>query len=283
LKLNDLHLLYKETLVQLYPGTEISSFFYLLCEEILNFDKATVALEYNMSLSKNDLAEFTTYLTRLKTGEPIQYCIGKTNFYGFDFFVTHDTLIPRPETEELVEWIIDDLKEINTHVKIIDIGTGSGCIAISLSKELKNATVSALDFSIKALKIAENNTNHNQAVVTFHHIDILATASLPDNYDVIVSNPPYVKQDKKAEMHQNVLKFEPENALFVPNHDPLVFYRKIGVLAQKHLKRGGYLYFEINQHLGQQTIDLLTKELNFTAPILQKDFLGNDRMLRVQK
>ena len=281
MKLNELHKRYKTKLEKHYPVEEISSFFYLLCDAILGFDRTTIALEPAFFVQKKECVLFEKALGRLAAKEPIQYIIGKTHFYGLDFTVTPDTLIPRPETEELVAWILTENNKNTTTLDILDIGTGTGCIAISLAKNLPQVTVSALDFSAEALIIANENATKHTVSVDFHKIDILTTKVLPKKYNIIVSNPPYVKNNEKKEIAPNVLKYEPHEALFVSNTNPLIFYEKIGHLALKNIKKGGYLYFEINQYLGKETLELL-KNIGFRNLELRKDFLGNDRMIRVQ-
>ena len=280
LKLNELHKVFKSTLKEHYPVTEISSFFYLLCDSILGFDRVSIALKFDFFVQKKELLFFEKALEKLSKHHPIQYIIGTAHFYGLDYIVTLDTLIPRPETEELVDWVLSENNK-DKNLSILDIGTGTGCIAISLAKNLPQATVSALDFSEKVLIIAHKNATKHKVSIDFHKIDILTTKTLPKKYDVIISNPPYVKNKEKKGMAANVLVHEPHSALFVSDTNSLLFYEKIGRLAMKNLKKGGYLYFEINQYLGQETIALL-KELGFKNVELRKDFLENDRMIRVQ-
>lgn len=192
-------------------------------------------------------------------------------------------LVPRPETEELVDWIIDENRD-KPHLQILDIGTGSGCIAISLAKNLKETQVTAIDVSVKALEIASQNALYNKAEINFIQADILKTENLMPNlslspFDIIVSNPPYVRHLEKTSISRNVLDFEPHLALFVEDNDALLFYRKIAQLALQNLKPNGKLYFEINQYLGQEMVNLLAS-LGFVAITLKKDIYGNDRMIR---
>ncbi len=280
LKLNELHTIFKSTLKEHYPVTEISSFFHLLCESILGFDRVTIAIKFDFFVQKKELLFFEKALEKLSKHHPIQYIIGTAHFYGLDFIVTPDTLIPRPETEELVDWVLSDNNK-DENLSILDIGTGTGCIAISLAKNLPQATVSAIDFSNKALHIAQKNAATHTVSIDFQKIDILTTKTLPQKYDIIVSNPPYVRNIEKKEIADNVLEHEPHSALFVSDTNPLLFYEKIGRLAMKNLKKDGYLYFEINQYLGKETLVLL-KELGFINAELRKDFLENDRMIRIQ-
>ena len=220
-------------------------------------------------------------MEELKKEVPIQYLLGKTHFYGLDFEVNENVLIPRPETEELVEWIINENKAIDKKkkVKILDIGTGSGCIAISLAKNLPNAEVYAIDVSKKALETAKRNAISNNVEIIFMLKNVLELEILKSNYDIIVSNPPYVRNLEKEEIKKNVLDYEPHLALFVEDNDALIFYRKIASLAQKNLLENGQLYFEINQYLGKEMTDLL-EEMNFKNIELRKDIYDNDRMIK---
>jgi release factor glutamine methyltransferase len=268
-------------LSELYPETEIQSFFHLLIDFRLHLSRIEIALQPNFEIQKEDLEFLQKSISDLKKHIPIQYIIGTTEFYGLPFLVNEHVLIPRPETEELVSWIIESLKieSRKSKVHILDIGTGSGCIPISLAKNIPNATVSAIDISLEALKTAKNNAQLNKTDVNFIEKDILNTAELPETYDIIVSNPPYVRELEKAEMHKNVLAHEPHLALFVTNENPLLFYDKIAELAKKHLSKNGNLYFEINQYLGYETIELL-KQKGFSNIELRKDIFGVDRMIK---
>lgn len=226
--------------------------------------------------------KFQKAILRLKIHEPIQYIIGETEFYGLPFKVNKHTLIPRPETEELVEWIYSEFSNQQSTInnqQFLDIGTGSGCIAISLAKYLPNSKVSALDISEEALKIARENAETNKVEVDFFQKDILAAETLPKKYDVIISNPPYVRELEKKQMQQNVLKHEPESALYVGNEDPLLFYRTISHLAKKHLNPEGKLFFEINEYLADELTALLEDE-GFKNIQVKKDIFGKDRMIK---
>jgi release factor glutamine methyltransferase len=223
-------------------------------------------------------------LEQLKKEIPIQYILGVTHFYGLEFEVNSAVLIPRPETEELVDWIVQKskIKNQKSKIKILDIGTGSGCIAIALAKNLPNAQVFALDVSEKALATAKKNAEKNQVQLSFIHQSILETEDLAQEFDIIVSNPPYVRELEKHEIKNNVLDNEPHLALFVEDNDALIFYRKIAQLAQKNLKSEGQLYFEINQYLGKETLNLLL-EMGFKNCELRQDIYGNDRMIQCSK
>jgi len=270
------------TLTPLFPATEIETFFFLLMEELLGMQRIDTVLKASEEISTDKLVALKEALKRLEEEEPIQYILGTTEFYGLPFIVTPDTLIPRPETEELVTWVLESLSPTE-NTTILDIGTGSGCIPIALKKKAKNTIVSAIDVSKEALVIAEKNALKNETNIQFHQADILATSSLSftntEKFDVIVSNPPYVRELEKAEISNNVLQNEPHLALFVSNENPLLFYSKIAELAAKHLTENGLLFFEINQYLGNETAAMLA-EKGFSDIELRKDIFKNDRMLK---
>jgi release factor glutamine methyltransferase len=268
-------------LASIYDEGEAESFFYLILEEKKQLRRVDLALQPELKITTEEIALWNSLLEQLKLEKPIQYLLGKTSFYGLDFEVNKHVLIPRPETEELVDWIIknQNSKVKNGSLKILDIGTGSGCIAISLAKNLPNATVFAIDVSEQALATAQKNANLNNVTITFISQNILDTKDLNQEFDIIVSNPPYVRNLEKEEIKKNVLDNEPHLALFVENNDALLFYRIIAELAQKNLKKPGELYFEINQYLGKETTDLLEK-MSFMQIELRKDIYDNDRMIK---
>ncbi|KAF2517384.1 peptide chain release factor N(5)-glutamine methyltransferase [Flavobacterium foetidum] len=267
-------------LAPLYDAYEAESFFYLILENKHKLRQIDLALNHELFFSDEDFTVWNSLLKQLKNEVPIQYLLGKTSFYGLDFEVNENVLIPRPETEELVEWIIDENASADKtrKLKILDIGTGSGCIAISLAKNLPNADVYAIDVSKKALETAKRNALNNNVEVTFMFKNILDLEIMKYDYDIIVSNPPYVRNLEKEEIRKNVLDYEPHLALFVEDNDALIFYRKIASLAQKNLLENGQLFFEINQYLGKETVDLLEK-MNFRNIELRKDIYDNDRMI----
>ncbi|CAM4303073.1 peptide chain release factor N(5)-glutamine methyltransferase [Flavobacterium terrigena] len=260
--------------------SEIESFFFILTEYLHNLKRIDVSLNPDFDVSEADLEKWKIIISELKTEKPIQYITGEAWFYGLRFEVNENTLIPRPETEELVEWIIESTKlEVGSaKLNILDIGTGSGCIPISLKKEIPNAIVSAIDVSEKALEMAQKNASDNEVEVNFMLKNILETDSLDEKYNIIVSNPPYVRNLEKQEIKKNVLDYEPHLALFVEDSDALLFYRKIAQLALTSLAPKGKLFFEINQYLGKETVELL-ENLGFKNIELRKDFVGNDRMI----
>lgn len=279
----------------IYGFDEAESFFYLILEDKFQMKRLDLALDPTFEFSAEALNVWEELITELKAEIPIQYLLGNTEFFGLPFLVNKNVLIPRPETEELVDWIIKEeierLKEEKIEgfkdgkierqgeVKILDIGTGSGCIAISLAKNIPNARVFAIDVSTQALEVAQKNAELNEVSVTFLEKNILETEDLLEQFDIIVSNPPYVRNLEKQEIKKNVLDNEPHLALFVEDNDALVFYRKITELATKNLNKGGKLYFEINQYLGAEMITLLN-ENGFEFVSLRKDIYGNDRMTR---
>jgi release factor glutamine methyltransferase len=263
-----------------YDAYEAESFFYLILEDKHKLRQIDLALNHELTFSESDFAVWDLLLAQLKKEVPIQYLLGKTNFYGLDFEVNENVLIPRPETEELVEWIVNENSKVDKAktIKILDIGTGSGCIAISLAKNIPNAQVYAMDVSKKAIETAKRNAVNNKTDITFILQDVLNAEELKCNFDIIVSNPPYVRNLEKEEIKKNVLDYEPHLALFVEDNDALVFYRKIAALAQNNLLENGQLYFEINQYLGCEMKDLLEK-MNFKNIELRKDIYDNDRMI----
>jgi release factor glutamine methyltransferase len=271
---------FTQELKPIYDEGEIESFFYLILENKHQLKRIDLALNPDLEFSESELPIWNIILEQLKEEIPIQYILGETHFYGLDFEVNSNVLIPRPETEELVYWIISNNQAIeqSNNPKILDIGTGSGCIAISLAKNISNAQVFAIDVSEDALATAKRNAKRNDVEVTFLQKNILKTDDLQQQFDIIVSNPPYVRNLEKKEIKKNVLDNEPHLALFVDDNDALLFYRKIAQLAQKNLSQNGKLYFEINQYLGKDMIDLLQK-MNFKNVELRKDIYGNDRMI----
>lgn len=314
--IKDFKLHFKNSLSEIYPTKEIDSFFFILIEEYLGLQRIDTVLEPDFKIDEQKLPILKNALERLKKEEPIQYIIGKTEFYGLPFFVDENTLIPRPETEELVEWVLLEVSKFQSFkgakleneksIQILDIGTGSGCIPISLAKNISEVKIAAIDVSVDALKIAKKNAALNKVNVSFIEADILKTTSLnvfakeerlkqsvnlkngitssksplkDIKFDVIISNPPYVRELEKVEIQNNVLQNEPHLALFVSNENPLIFYDKIADLAIKYLTKKGLLFFEINQYLGKETVKLL-QDKGFKNIELRKDLFGNHRMIK---
>jgi release factor glutamine methyltransferase len=297
-----------QELSSLYDEKEIESFFYLILENFHQIKRIDLALNPQMRMNDKQLLHWESILSDLKKQKPIQYILGETEFYGLPFLVNENTLIPRPETEELVELIIKQNSKseippepkvngakLNSKLKILDIGTGSGCIAISLVKNISNVEVYAIDISEEALETAKKNAQINQVEIHFIQADILKINNLEQlptsnpklethnpkletQFDIIVSNPPYVRNLEKQEINPNVLEYEPHLALFVEDDDALLFYRKIAQLALKSLSPNGRLYFEINQYLGKETVELI-ESFGFKNVVLHKDIYGNDRMI----
>lgn len=272
---------YHRELAGLYPKSEIDSFLSILFKHIINKSRLELALRPDIELSVAQQNEFAYALNRLKKEEPIQYIIGETEFYGLKFLVNKSVLIPRPETEELVDWMLKDAASAPPQ-KILDMGTGSGCIAITLAKHLPNVQVSAWDVSDQALGVAAKNAEDNKVAIDFEEEDILKYTNPQSlGLDWIVSNPPYVRNVERTEMKANVLEYEPHLALFVEDEDPLLFYRKIIDFALVHLMPKGRIYFEINEFLKEDLIDLMHQK-QIENYEFRKDFLGKYRMLRIE-
>lgn len=267
----------KEELGSYYNEGEVTALTRIIATEILGIAPATYYLKDCVTLSTEEEATLSATIERLKRHEPIQYIQGYTEFCGLKFKVNRATLIPRPETSELVEWIAGYHK--GKAVNILDIGTGSGCIAVSLAHRLSLSNATAWDISPEAIATAAENSKENKTKVTFEIVDILTHCPAEKQFDVIVSNPPYIKENEKSAMHKNVLDWEPHTALFVPNNDPLIFYRTIAQKAMTMLTTGGTLYFEINRAHGAETMNMLA-DFGYKNIELRQDFAGNDRMIK---
>ena len=288
-----------------------------MMEHYLGLERFALALNPNLIITKEEEHPFFEGLAELRLERPLQYILGKAHFMEMDFVVNENVLIPRPETEELVRWILEEVQSIkykvlsrkleirntkneirnikeeeesgnkegrefgtqSSELRILDIGTGSGCIAISLAKNLPNAKVYALDVSEEALEVAKENAAQNGVEVHFVQADIMTAKSIEGKFDIIVSNPPYVRELEKAEIQNNVKRYEPDLALFVSDEDPLIFYKHIVQFALRNLKKDGLLFFEINQYMGKETQQVL-EEQNFSEIELRKDMFGNDRMVK---
>jgi release factor glutamine methyltransferase len=280
-----------DSLQNIQEEHEIESFFFILTEYLHQLKRVDVALHPNFELSEYDVEKWNTILAQLQQEKPIQYITGEAWFYGMKFQVNENTLIPRPETEELVDWILNSpITQYPSPITILDIGTGTGCIPIALKANVPQANVSAIDVSEKALELAKRNAMLNKVEINFIQANILEVedlskipnSKLQTNFDIIVSNPPYVRNLEKQEIKKNVLDYEPHLALFVEDTDALLFYRKIAQLALKNLSPNGLLFFEINQYLGKETVELL-ENLGFKNIELKKDMFGNDRMVKSEK
>ncbi|MDG1729073.1 MAG: peptide chain release factor N(5)-glutamine methyltransferase [Algibacter sp.] len=277
MKLKEIKSTFHQELDVIYPSEEVNSFFYMLIDHYYNIPRITLVIEPDYTI--DDTESILKALELLQQQKPIQYIIGETEFFGLPFKVNKNVLIPRPETEELVERVIKQADH-SKHIKILDIGTGSGCIAIALAKNLPNAEVYALDVSTKALKIAKYNAEFNAVHIEFVEADILKIRHVQDlKFDIIVSNPPYIREQEKTFMKPNVLNNEPHLALFVQDENPLIFYEAITHFAVSNLIEQGMLYFEINEYLGKNMIELLNDN-NFRDIELKQDIFKKDRMIK---
>lgn len=263
-----------------YTQSEVSALTRIIATEMLGVAQMTYFLKDDVTLKAEQEAMLFNAIERLKKQEPIQYIQGYSDFCGLRFKVTSATLIPRPETSELVEWIASEYS--GKIVNILDIGTGSGCIAISLAHKLPKSNVTAWDISTAALAVAAENSHNNGTEVTFERVDILSYEPKSAQFDIIVSNPPYIKENEKSAMHNNVLDWEPHTALFVPDSDPLLFYRTIAEKGLQMLAPSGTLYFEINRAHGAETMKMLA-DYGYTDIELRKDFADNDRMIKATR
>lgn len=267
----------KQELAPFYPEPELEGFVRIIMETVNGLSFTQMVLNRDQVLPSEKLEQVTEVVRRLKNYEPIQYVLGQTEFFGLCLKVSPAVLIPRPETEELVDWVLSEVRPGT--LSVLDVGTGSGCIALALKNRLPLARVSAVDISEEALELARQNAAENCLEVDFRREDILKwEASFWSEYDVVVSNPPYVRNSEKAQMEKNVLEYEPETALFVSDEDPLVFYRAIAGFAARYLKPGGHLFFEINEFLGEEMKRLLL-ELGFVGLQLRTDVNGRPRMI----
>ena len=279
----DIRNYYCEQLCSIYDRDEANAMILILFEHYFNISRVKMALEPELRLSESEMLTFHFAVKDLLKNKPLQYIIGETEFCDLKFKVNAHTLIPRPETSELVTKIIESQKpKAKSQKSILDIGTGSGCIAISLAKHISDSKVYAIDISEKALETAKTNAINNNVDVTFIHDDILSLRNNIDtNFDIIVSNPPYVRELEKAEMRDNVLNWEPHTALFVSDNDPLIFYRNILEFAKTHLNENSEIWFEINEYLGKEMTELC-KTMGFSDVEIYKDFRGKERVVLVR-
>ena len=268
----DIRPFFLEKLASVYGEKEANSMSYWSIESVLGFSKSDCIIQQDALVSETQKLKLLEIVSRLAEEEPLQYILGTAEFMSLEFKVNKHTLIPRPETEELVHWVLQE-----DFTSALDIGTGSGCIAISLAKQSK--AISALDFSKEALEVAKDNAINNEVAIDFIHADILQKPALQQTFDVIVSNPPYVLESDKKLMHTNVLKHEPHTALFVEDEEALVFYNSIADFAQNHLNENGKLFFEIHENKGEEVLQML-QEKGFSKLELRKDMQGKDRMVK---
>ena len=275
--ISELKEFFKNQLSEIYADSEISELFSIFCNQILGMDKFELRISQHHIISEEQTRVFKQLISELKTGKPYQQILGETEFYGLKFFVDENVLIPRPETEELLELTISEIQKRNLKSsKIIDIGTGSGIIPIVLKNKLPQAKVSAIDYSEKALETAKKNADFHNLDINFIHQNYLQE-NLSEVYDVIISNPPYIGMDEESEIADSVKEFEPKMALFSPTSNPLIFYEKIAEDCKNHLAENGMVFLEINQKLGEETKALFTDVLS--EVYLVKDISGNDRFV----
>lgn len=270
----------KQQLQGQYPDAEIRSFINLLLQKVTGFNRTQLIVNKNTIFSEEQTVLVQAFVEKLKKFVPLQYVLGETEFYGLQFQLTPEVLIPRPETEELIEWIAN-LENQHSHISILDLGTGSGCIAISLKNIFENASVFATDISDNALRVAHLNGHNLNLKVHFYQSDILKMQPEKNRWDVIVSNPPYIPVAEMKEMLANVVDYEPHTALFVPNEKPLLFYDAIAEYALNSLKPSGKLFFEIHRDFGTQCVEMLLSK-GFSQVELKKDLSGNYRMIKAE-
>lgn len=288
MKLSEIKILFQSELYELYSKSEIEELFSIFCESFLELNKIKLRHNLTKDLSEIDSKKFLEAISELEIGKPFQQILGETEFYGMKFFVNEHVLIPRPETEELLELAINKIQEKskkNQGLKILDIGTGSGIIPIILKKNFPEAKVTSIDISKDALEIAKKNAEFHKVEINFINKDYLNDvfdSAQTDNevFDVIISNPPYIGIEENLEIEDSVKGFEPNIALFSPTFDALIFYRKIAKDSENHLSENGMVFLEINQKLGKETLELFQ---NFSESVLLKDISGNDRMIYAVK
>lgn len=272
----------KQAISGQYPDTEASAIAKAILTDVFQLSTTGLYASKDMNFSTNQAEKLEVIITRLRANEPLQYILGNCYFCGLNFHVEPGVLIPRPETAELVEWIISDCNSSDSPIRILDIGTGSGCISISLAKNLPQSEVHAWDISEDAIRIASDNANRLNANVRFRQTDVLGQIPTNTMMNVIVSNPPYITEAERTDMDANVTDWEPDTALFVPDNTPLLFYERIADIGKQILTPDGTIYFEINQRFGTETVDMLRKK-GYRNVELRKDLSGNDRMIKAEK
>ena len=273
--------IFHQQLKEIYIENELDSLFFIALEYVTSISKIEYILQKEEEISEEKLIELKFILEELTKNKPIQYITKNAYFYGLNFYVNEKVLIPRQETNELVDWVLMSVTH-SKPIKILDIGTGSGCIAITLKKNLPLSEVFAIDISNEAIQVAQKNANDNEVEINFSQKNILEINDLKSNFDIIISNPPYVRELEKLEMAPNVLDNEPHLALFVPDNNPLLFYEKITEIALKNLTEDGMLFFEINQYLSEETKKMIENK-GFKNVTLRKDLQENYRMILAKK
>lgn len=283
-KLSDLYEFYKSELSSIYDNDELYAIFELVCEHYLGYSKTDTRLNFNGNLNQSDVLKIYDTAKALKTGIPVQYIFGEAHFYNLKFKVNSSTLIPRPETEELVDLIIKAQTTNNSKpITILDIGTGSGCIPITLKKNIPNSKVTGIDISEQALEVANTNALKNNVDVDFFNLDILSNNQKLNTYNLIVSNPPYVLNSEAKQMDARVLEHEPHLALFVEDTDPIIFYKRIIDLCTRHLEENGYLFFELNPIYANDVKNYANDSKIFNFTEIMQDMSGKERFLKAQK
>ena len=286
-KLSDLYEFYKTELVSIYDNDELYAIFELVCEHYLGYSKTDTRLNFNGNLNQSDVLKIYDTGKALKTGAPIQYIVGEADFYNLKFNVNSSTLIPRPETEELVDLIIKQFKQEarnNQTLNILDIGTGSGCISITLKKNIPNSKVAGIDISEQALEVAKSNAIKNNVDIEFIKLDILSQLITHNStFNTIVSNPPYVLNSEAKQMDSRVLEHEPHLALFVEDTDPIIFYKRIIDLCAKYLEERGYLFFELNPIYANDVKKYANDSKIFNFTEIMQDMSGKERFLKAQR
>lgn len=279
-KIGDIRSYYVQELFKFYDERETENLIFMLLEDFAGVSKSEIIINPELTINESELLNIHFAVKDLKNYKPIQYILGKTEFYGFPILVNSNVLIPRPETEELVDWVKNDVKQ-NEKYNVLDIGTGSGCVAIALKKTFPDIKIQAIDASMGAIEVAEQNAKMNQTDITFSQINFLNRNEWKNlgQYNFIVCNPPYVRYAEKAQMKRNVLDYEPGNALFVEDKNPLLFYKAIAEFAQLNLSKNGSLYCEINQYLAEETVKLF-EDMGFKDIQLKIDFKGNPRFIK---
>jgi release factor glutamine methyltransferase len=278
MSLQEIKVFLKQTLSSKIDAVDLTSLIGMLIEAVTGWNRMQQIVNVNTELTKEQQTVLENYAQQLLAGKPIQYILGKAWFMGNELMVNENVLIPRPETEELVEWIISYASIMNKPLSILDLGTGSGCIPIALKLALPNCTLTGLDISKDALAVAQMNAKNLNVSIDWMEEDILNTAALDTSYDIMVSNPPYIPIREKKDMQEQVLNFEPSIALFVSNEDPLIYYKAIAKIGKQNLSKNGQLFFEIHYDQGKAILALLD-ELNYHAELRQDSF-GKNRMIR---